>query len=381
MKIIHIITGLNKGGAEKIMCDLAIENSKKGMDVYVVSLMGKGFWGEFLTSKGINLTTLDMPRGGITLKGLKNLYLLIKKIQPDVVQNWMYHANLIGGSIAKLAGVHSIFWGIHHANFDKKHNSRKTLAIIKISALLSRWIPTKIICCSVNSTHLHISSGFDSKKFASIANGYSTNAFKPNKKDRIRIHEELNIPGNRFLIGMVARYDPQKDHENLFKCIQILKKTNNNFICLLAGQGMSPENGELISSINSYGIMESIKLLGPRNDIKDVMNALDLHILSSLGEAFPNVLAEAMLCETPCLTTDVGDARLIVGSHGWVVPSKDSCALSSAVLEAFSMSHDQPEQWDKLKKQCREHIIANFSLEKMCENYSGIWMDGLGKKH
>src|SRR5690606_24672905 len=133
-------------------------------------------------------------------------------------------------------------------------------------------------------------------------------------------------------IGMVARYHPQKDHGNLIDALKRLKHNHQNtFTCLLVGDGMTQGNIELKQRIEQAGLGKNVMLLGPRTDIVAIMNALDIHVLSSLGEAFPNVVAEAMACGTPCVITDVGDAALIVGDTGWIAPPCNDSALANAI--------------------------------------------------
>jgi glycosyltransferase involved in cell wall biosynthesis len=103
------------------------------------------------------------------------------------------------------------------------------------------------------------------------------------------------------------------------------------------------------------------------------MNALDLHVLSSLGEAFPNVLAEAMACGTPCVTTDVGDAADIVGKTGWVVPSQNPFELARGVTNAQECWMETPAQWGDRQQAARARIAEQFSIEKMVAAYAAVW--------
>ncbi|MPX98375.1 glycosyltransferase, partial [Salinivibrio sp. VYel6] len=112
---------------------------------------------------------------------------------------------------------------------------------------------------------------------------------------------------------------------------------------------------------------------GRRDDITAVMNGFDIFVLSSASEAFPNVLSEAMACGTPCVTTDVGDAAIIVGDTGWVVPPKNPQALAKAILEAMEERQNNPQAWQARKRACRERIVNNFSIEKMVDSYHRVW--------
>ena len=121
-----------------------------------------------------------------------------------------------------------------------------------------------------------------------------------------------------------------------------------------------------------FHLTSNVMLLGPRDDIPLIMNILDTHVLSSLGEAFPNVIAEAMACATPCITTDVGDASKIVGDTGWVVPSQDHCSLAQSIIEALTQVNDN-YNWDLRKTASRKRIAEHYTTDKMVSDYYKVW--------
>lgn len=373
MNLLHIITGLNNGGAEAVLLRLVATDQSKGNDHNVVSLMDRGIYAVRLEQAGATVHTLNFPRGRVTAAGLVQLFRLIREIRPDVVQTWMYHSDLIGGVVALLAGVRSIAWGIRHANLDPAHNSRATLRIVRLCALLSGWVPRKIVSCSAQAARVHQAVGYRADKFIHIPNGYNLQRLQPDAASRSALRAELGIAHNAFVLGMVARFDVQKDHRNLVQALGLLKRRGVPFTCLLVGVGMDEANGELRGWLDAAGVAGHVKLLGPRSDVPAVMNALDVHVLSSLGEAFPNVLAEAMACGTPCVTTDVGDAAVIVADHGWVVAPQDSVALAEGLIQAHDSFTADGAAWQARQAACRAHIMANFELELMCERYRQAW--------
>ena len=352
---------------------LALAEQKRGNQHHVISLMDRGVYGDRLDQANVCVYTLNFKRSKVTFAGLCKLYVLIRKINPDLIQTWMYHSDLIGGAIARLAGMRSIVWGIRHANLNIDHNSRATLGIVRICAFLSRWVPRKIISCSEQATYIHKALGYQADKFIQIPNGYSMERLKPDAVARTSVRAELGIPSDMFVVGMVARFDVQKDHHNLVQALGLLKRRGVPFVCLLVGVGMTESNHELCAWLKVADVVSNVKLLGPRTDVPAVMNALDLHVLSSLGEAFPNVLAEAMACGTPCVTTDVGDAAAIVANHGWVVAAKNSAALADALTQAHKSFVSDSTAWQARQAACRAHIMANFELEQMCERYRQAW--------
>lgn len=175
------------------------------------------------------------------------------------------------------------------------------------------------------------------------------------------------------LIGMVARFDPEKDHVNLLDAFEILKMRGFLFKLVLVGKGMDPKNLEVLDWLDKRGLNSDVMLLGPRSDIPAVMSALDLHVLSSVSEAFPNVVAEAMACCTPCVTTDVGDAAFIVGSSGWVAAPANARALADSLEEAIVLRARSASEWAQLRHLARKRIKDNFSIDVVSVRYQAVW--------
>ena len=121
-------------------------------------------------------------------------------------------------------------------------------------------------------------------------------------------------PKNSFVLGHVGSNDPLKDQNTLIEALALIDHKQFNFIAILVGKNLDNDNNDLVSMIKEKGLSERIHLKGIRSDISAVMNGIDLFMLSSVSEAFPSVLNESMACGTPCVTTDVGDAAIIVGN-------------------------------------------------------------------
>ncbi len=370
MLILHVITGLNNGGAEGVLFRLV--TSDKQNEYQIISLMDLGIYGNRLIAEGIAVYCINMSRGSVTLKGLIRLFHLIRHINPDVVQTWMYHADLIGGIVARFAGIRTVVWNIRHSNLDSKKNSLSTRLVAFLCALLSRIIPAKIVSCSEEGVRVHNDLGYLRDKMVVIPNGFDIAHFFPSLELRNSMRNELGIKINDVLIGMVARWDPQKDHATLIGALSMLYKSYGlSFNCLLVGPNMDSSNTSLNDLLNIFGVADRVILLGPRSDIPAIMNSLDLHCSSSCGEGFPNVVAEAMACGVPCVVTDVGDARLIVGETGWCVPPENSRAFADAVgIALHEMTVGNRTERSAL---CRQRIVEKFSIEKMLMNYIAVW--------
>lgn len=370
MNITHISTGLNDGGAEAVLYRLCCHDTENCHTV--ISLIDAGKYGVMLEAVGVRVRCLHINRSPLALF---SLWQQLRCEKPDVVQTWMYHGDLLGGLVARLAGIRRICWGIHHTTLVAGKSKRLTIGIAKLCARLSAFIPQRIICCANKAADVHRNLGYAADKLTVIANGYDLSQFRPDKAAGLALRETLNIGSDEFVVGMVGRFNPQKDHQNLLAALVILKQQGIAFRCLLVGRELEP----LQETIDALDLHQNVLLLGQRGDIPAVMNALDVHVLSSsYGEAFPNVLAEAMACGTPCITTDVGDAARIVGEFGWVVPPSDAAALAQALVAAYQ-ARQEAEYWQMRRVACQKHIADNFSIERSLAAYRTVWRETADK--
>lgn len=368
--VVHIITGLGQGGAETVLHRLVTAPGQTTRHT-VVSMGGEGVFGPLLRDAGIPVITLDMPAGRLTWDGLRRLHASLKSLKPDVVQTWMYHADLVGGVTARLAGIRAVSWGIRNSGANLEKSSRLTNIIAWICARLARLVPAGIVACAQDAAARHEARGYPANRMVVIPNGYDLARWTPRKEARARIRRELNLDDNTLLVGSVARWNPLKDHANLLQGFAVCLRAFPNARCVLIGQGLSPDNGALMALLDRWQLREKVVLLGRRDDIPDVMSALDIHVLSSCAEGFPNVVAEAMAAGVPCVVTDVGDAARIVGDFGWVVPPRNAVELGRAMQDALQ-ELGSPAMLERIQ-QGTERVRRLFGLQAMVSSYTQHW--------
>lgn len=369
--VAHVITELGDGGAEAALYRLC--TAPGAGNHHVISLMDDGKYGPLLRAAGVQVTCIDMPRGRVTPLGLWRLWRCLRDLRPAAVQTWMYHADLLGGIAARLAGIRNVNWGVHNSVLVPGQNSMGTIVIARICAGLSYVVPRTIVCCARKAAEVHADLGYRATAMRVVPNGYDLTLFQPAADQRSAVRAELAV-GNDDVIGFVARYDPVKDHANLLRALAILKARGTCPRCLLIGSGMDTANIPLMTEIARHGVADRVMLLGRRADVPALMNALDIHVLSSSAEAFPNVLAEAMACGTPCVSTDVGDAVDIVGESGWIAPPGDPGALAAAIETALVERH-LPD-WPARRQRARQWIARSFSIGQMSRGYRDVWCEG-----
>jgi glycosyltransferase involved in cell wall biosynthesis len=370
IRVCHVITGLNTGGAEMMLYKLMSAIDRATFECDVVSLLDAGPVAERIRALGVPVRSLGMRRGAPSPHGLVRLARWMRQDPPDVVQTWLYHADLVGGLASRLAGGAPVAWNIRQSTLDPRGNKRSTIWTGRVCAWLSRWLPTRIVCCSEASARLHTALGYASERMIVIPNGFDLAAFRPDPAARRAVRAELGVPDQAPLVGLVARFDPHKDHRVFAAAAGRLAVRRPDVHFVLCGDGIVDENARLVGWLRAAGVRERCHLLGRRDDTPRLNAALDLAASSSYGEGFPNVLGEAMACGVPCVATDVGDSALIDGDTGRVVPPRDPDALADAWEALLAL---EPSARAALGLAARQRVEAQFSLPTVVRRYETLY--------
>jgi len=370
MKIIHIITDLDTGGAEMMLYKLLDSLRDDRIDSTVISLMGRGKITERIEALGVKVETLNLGQGEHpSWRTIKKLRHIMRAFNPDIVQGWMYHGNIAATAAVFLFDPMrrkvKLFWNVRQTLYDINSEKTQTRWLI----MLGRWLsffPYSIIYNSNLSAEQHCNVGYLSKKTKIIPNGFDLQKFKPDQQHRQQLREELKINDNVLLIGHISRLHPMKDHATLLRAIDrvvgSLSSTGSKqeVLFLLIGHGVTSELSK----------NPAIRFLGERTDIPRIMSALDIVVSSSAwGEGFPNVIGEAMASEVPCVVTDVGDSAYIVGKYGRVCSVGDDQCIASSLLQLI----ENKQERKTAGKQARKRIKENYSIDKIKKEYLKEW--------
>lgn len=358
MRILHIITSLNSGGAENVLFKIVTNDTEN--EHFVISLRFDEFYFKKFRTANIDVKVV-FKSTFFSLFGVYKLFRLIKDCRPDLIQTWMFHSNLLGGLIGRIAGVKKIFWSIR-GPYNKELYGFSTKLIIYLCYLVTNIIPKKVIYNSYYSMNSFNSNFKISKKNIVIHNGFTIENNQHNYKFQ-----------DTFYLGMAARYDSFKDHKNLIDALQLCMQKITNFHCLLAGKEINYENNELVEYINTRGLNKKITLLDEQSSINDFMQKLDVFILSSIDESFPNVVGEAMANEIPCIATNVGDTALLIGNTGWIVNKSNPIELSNAIVNSYKIWNSNEGIWLDKKKACFSRVSKKFSFDKMLKEFQEAW--------
>ncbi len=372
ISLVFVITGLGTGGAEMMLLKLLERIDRSRFDVHVISLATLGDIGPHIQALGIGVEALGM-RGGLP-SPLRFLRLVrrLRALRPDVVQTWMYHADLLGGLAARWTGLRRVVWGIRNTNLDSDKTKWTTRAVVRLCSGLSTRLPVRIVSCSDAAVRVHAALGYDAGKMRVIPNGFDLSRFVPDAPMRTAVRAELGLAGDAPLVGMVARYDPMKNHAGFIQAAAAIRQQVPAACFVMVGLGVDAANPALAGAIAAADLGGSVRLLGQRRDIARLMAALDVLALPSHGEAFPNVLGEAMACGVPCVTTDVGDAAYIVGATDQVVPPGDMAALADRIVRLLGL---EPSAFEQLRRDARARVDALFEIGRVVRQYEDLYAE------
>lgn len=359
-RILHLIGGLDRGGTETMLVKLLSQMDRESFSQEVISLTDLGPLAQDIKKLGIPVTALSMHQHKI--RAVIKLWRALRNNPPDLIQSWNHHSDFLALVIGRLCGIRPILWNIRCSNV-------KELGFPKLLKLLT-WLspyPTGIVVNSKAGREVHTQLGYRPKAWYFIGNGFDTSRFTPSTEKRAHFRLTHGIDDKTILVGMVARFDPMKDHATFFKAAALL---DENVFFVLAGQGLTADNSSLLSLIPS-SLKNRVILCGDRSDIDVIDSALDIAVLcSARTEGFPNAIGEAMSCGVPCVVTDVGDCRFLVEQTGIIISPQSPEILSNAMTTLIEEgAHARHERGQK----AREKIIREFSLEKIAKTYEELY--------
>jgi glycosyltransferase involved in cell wall biosynthesis len=373
VKVAHIITGLDTGGAEMMLYKILKQNSDSHKyEFIVISLLKPGNIGKKIQDLKVPLKTLNLSPGSFpSINSLFQMFRILGDFKPSIIQGWMYHGNLFSAlSKFRFPRVRVIF-NIRQTLYSIKHEKVSTALVIILNMLLSRLIH-KTVYNSHLSKDQHIAIGYSKGNAMVIGNGFDLDIFKPDPFEKIKIRDELKIQNDEFLVTHISRFHPMKDHTTLLKSINLAIKSNKKVKFLLVGKGLN-NNKKLEEQSQNLGLNDNIIFLGEKSNISNILAATDLTVLTSAwGEGFPNVLGESLASGVLCVSTDVGDAKFIVNEYGFIANPGSYEQISSAILKVLSMSDRQRLV---LGEKARKYIKKNYSIDKVYNEYLNIYRE------
>ena len=372
INVCFLIGTLNVGGAERQLVELVRHLNKEQFTITVVVLRNEGALRDDVRAcDGVRLISLDQHRRWDLLRSTTKLQQLLKRENPKIIHAFLPGANFFAFWVGSLLGKKRMIWSIRASYLDLSAYSWPIKLLIPLNARLSKWIDC-IVYNSQAGRKYHEARGYTGRRALVIPNGIDTECFSPQPHIREQERQKLGLSNDTPVIGMVGRIDRNKDHHTFLEAASILHETMPETRFLLIGEGDEKLLQQLMKKMDELDLDRVVYWLGFRNDIPRLLSSLDVNTSTSIGEGFPNVVAEAMACGVPCVVTDVGDSAVIVGDTGIVVPSREPQALATAWKNVLQMSFDER---CRLGEKARSRIVDNFSLEKVITMYEKLYRE------
>lgn len=379
VRVLHVITGLGLGGAETWLARLLPGLAARGFDCRVASLLDlsgeSGVLADQIRASGVPVHSLGLRRGlplASAGAALPRLAGLLRRARPAVVQTWLYHADLLGLLAARLSGCGAaVSWGLRCGYMDFSRCGAGTRLVVRACAALSAR-PEAVTANSAAGARWHMERlGYRPRRLAVLENGVDTALFRPDAQAREELRALWGVAAGELLVGLAARLDPMKGHDAFCAALARLRERFPNARPLFCGPGTEPGGG-LDALLARHGLAERALRLGPRRDMPRVLAALDALALPSLGEGFPNALAEGLACGVPAACLDVGAARELAGPGGVVAGADaDAGARAEALAGALGRVLELgPEGRAAMGLAGRGHVAQRYGLDAAADRWA-----------
>ncbi len=375
--VLLVISNLEFGGAQRQVIELANNIDVDKFEIHVCSLSNYIPLGDALKTKSHRLHIIHKNyKFDVTV--VWKLAKLLRKLQVDIVQSYLFDAEIAVRLAGKMAGTPVIISSERNTNYSLKKIHLNVYALTR----------NMFDICIANSQS---GADFNSRvlkqpieKYRIVHNGVDTERFRPADKKNIR--KLLGIRKNAFCVGMFGSFKEQKNHPLLFSAAQIVLSHYPDTLFLLVGDqlfagmhGSSDYKKDMDTLVDDLGIRKQCLFLGNRTDVERLYNACDITVLPSLFEGTPNVALESMSCGIPVIATDVSDNNYIIpdGKVGYIVPLNSKELLANRIIKL----REDPLLLNSMQRNARNWIKKEFSTKRLSEKTEKIYKEILHRKN
>lgn len=371
MRILFLSTSMGLGGADQQLLSAAQVLRDRGHEIRIVSLTPLGPMGLQARSLGLATDSLEMRRGVPDPRGLARLVRIVRAWKPDVVHSHMVHANLMARALRLLVPVPVLVSTIHNvyeggpllmAGYRLTNGLVDHMTIIS-QAAADRFVGERIV---------------PGRLLTVIANGVDTDRMRNLPPEgRAALRGGMSVGDQEFVWLAVGRFEVAKDYPNMLRAFADVRAREPRAVLVIVGQGSLQAEAEALTA--ELGLREAVRFLGARDDVPAVMSAADGYVMSSAWEGMPMVLLEAAAAGLPIVATAVGGNGEVVrdGESGFLVPARDSEVLRAGMLRLMALPEEQRRA---MGERGREHVRANYGLQRVAERWERVYWDALARK-
>jgi len=364
LKVMLVITGMSMGGAEKVVANLADALSAGGCEVLIVYLKAKPFQ-VAPHSPEVGVVCVDINSPLDFFSGYAKFRKVVRDFRPDVVHSHMFHAAMLTRLARLTTSIPNMVSTVHTA-----HDGGRLRALAYRATDRLTDISTNVSCEAVE---IFVDKGAVREgRMVPIHNGIAVDQFRPVPGAREKVRAAFGIEPDCKLYVAAGRLSPMKDYPNMFRALALLPP-DMKFKLLIAGDGvLRPSLERMVADLD---LSRRVHFLGIRGDVAELMSAADVFVLSSSGEGFALVVAEAMACESVVVATDCGGVREVMGDAGFLVPRRDPGALAAALRAASSL--DEPAALE-MGKAARRRVVKLYSFDRAVERWQQFYRNLVG---
>ncbi|MGC3964816.1 MAG: glycosyltransferase [Rhodocyclaceae bacterium] len=315
LRVCFVITALGVGGAEHALLRLLSRLDRSCIEPSLIVLGREDALADAFRDVGVEPVMLGLRAGQWPLGQIGHFLAAVRAMRPDIIQGWMYHGNLAASFAAARLGVPAC-WSIHDTPDAAHAHSFFTRAVIRLSGRYVGRVARIFNVAERSADYCAAHLGWPRERTTLLPNGVDTERFRPDPEHRRAVRQSWGVTDAQPVVGIVARWAPVKNHALFLEAGRLFVDMHPDAALVLVGKGLDESNAELAALIAAQRLGDNVRLLGARNDVETLVPGFDIATLTSRSEGFPNVLPEAMSSGVPAVSTDVGDARLIIGDTG-----------------------------------------------------------------
>lgn len=343
LTVMHVITKLDAGGAQETAVALCAGLDSARFDVTLVAGPDRGTGGDMWrradelgvrTVRVARLVRAIRPTSDVA--ALVALWRLFRHERPDIVHTHSSKAGVLARVAARLAGVPTLVHTVHGWSFRDFQPGPIQGLYLHLERLLAR-VTTWIVVVAESDRRIGLANriGVDAQ-YVLVRSGVDLEAFRPSRGRRGRARSSLGLPPDAVVVGTVTRLGEPKDPETTVRAFAAVRRLVPQARLVVVGDG--PHRPNIEALVDGLALDDAVHLLGARDDVAELLPALDVFVLTSLSEGLPRVLVEAMAAHVPVVATDVGGVGELVidGETGVLVPPAAPDALADAIVAVLA---------------------------------------------